>query len=243
MIGFDRGPSKAPARHLANAPGYTAPKRKLFWYDSGPRSSTAGVSAARPGWHRLRPWSDPADHLPHTVGDAGQRLQGLLSKLGLTPLVRARLPARRRESRCAATVRAAPAAPRARRRARPRARPAQRHPAPARPHQPRHHLYLRTKDRQRPDHRRRPRPQGADDPGQHRSPRLGRPRRTRRRLVRYWSRRPAALPRSSVERSHDMREAEVKAVGSCPWNVGVSGCRLDDRVLSCGVDAGPACET
>lgn len=35
MIGFDRGPSKALARHLANAPGYTAAERKLFWYDWG----------------------------------------------------------------------------------------------------------------------------------------------------------------------------------------------------------------
>ena len=30
MIEFDRAPSKAPTRHLANAPGYTAAERKLF---------------------------------------------------------------------------------------------------------------------------------------------------------------------------------------------------------------------
>jgi NAD(P)-dependent dehydrogenase (short-subunit alcohol dehydrogenase family) len=36
MIEFDRGPSKALAQHLADAPGYTAAQRKLFWYDWGP---------------------------------------------------------------------------------------------------------------------------------------------------------------------------------------------------------------
>jgi hypothetical protein len=46
---------------------------------------TAGVSAARPGCSTSpRPRADRADRLPHTVGDAGQRVQGFLSKLGLT---------------------------------------------------------------------------------------------------------------------------------------------------------------
>jgi hypothetical protein len=31
MIEFDCGPSKALAQHLADAPGYTAAQRKLFW--------------------------------------------------------------------------------------------------------------------------------------------------------------------------------------------------------------------
>ena len=56
---------------------------------------------------------------------------------------RRRTPASRRpRGRRAATLRAAPAAPRARRRDGPRGRTADRHPAPARPHQPRHHLDL-----------------------------------------------------------------------------------------------------
>ena len=49
---------------------------------------------------------------------------------------------RRPRGRRAATLRAAPAAPRARRRDGPRGRAADRHPTPARPHQPRHHLHL-----------------------------------------------------------------------------------------------------
>jgi hypothetical protein len=41
-----------------------------------------------------------------------------------------------------------------------------RHPAPARPQQPRHHLRLPPGHRQRRDHRHRPCPPRADDPGQ-----------------------------------------------------------------------------
>jgi Phage integrase family len=69
-----------------------------------------------------------------------------------------------------------PAAPRPRRRARPRGGPAQRHPAPIGAYQPRRHLHLSARDRQRRDHRHCPRPQGTDDPRQHRTPHLSWPR-------------------------------------------------------------------
>ena len=71
---------------------------------------------------------------------------------------------RRPRGRRAATLRAAPAAPRARRRDGPRGRAADRHPAPARAHQPRHHLDLPARHRQHRDHRHRPRPPRADGP-------------------------------------------------------------------------------
>jgi hypothetical protein len=85
MIEFDRGPSKALARHLADAPGYTAAQRELFWYDWGPvfyRGRVSGTArllglASDPG---------PTERVAcrTLVGDAGQRVQGFLSKLGLT---------------------------------------------------------------------------------------------------------------------------------------------------------------
>ena len=91
------------------------------------------------------------------------------------PHARAALGARRRRAlratacgsgrRRAATLRAPPAAPRARRRDGPRGRAADRHPAPARPHQPRHHLDLSPRHRQHRDHRHRPRPPRPDGAG------------------------------------------------------------------------------
>jgi hypothetical protein len=85
MIEFDRGPSTAFAQHLANAPRDTAAQRRLFWYDWGPvfyRGRVGGSArllgiASDPGpteWVACRT----------LVGDAGQRVQGFLSKLGLT---------------------------------------------------------------------------------------------------------------------------------------------------------------
>ena len=90
------------------------------------------------GWEQLRPWLARAPSCrraavlhhrrPHPRAALGERR-------GPPRAAPARHPSRR-----PAPVRAAPAAPRARARARPRRRPAQHHPAPARPHQPRHHL-------------------------------------------------------------------------------------------------------
>src|SRR5438034_11374976 len=62
----------------------------------------------------------------------------------------------------------ASAPPRPRGRDGPQGRPTDRHPAPARPQQPRHHLAdLPPRRRQRRDHRHRPFPAGADDSGEH----------------------------------------------------------------------------
>ena len=72
-----------------------------------------------------------------------------------------------RRGRRATALRAAPAPARPCRRARARRRATNRHPAAARPQQPRHHLGLPPGHRQRRNHRNRPRPPPADDPGQH----------------------------------------------------------------------------
>jgi uracil-DNA glycosylase len=84
MIEFDPGPTKALAQHLASVPSY-APQRDLFWYDWGPvfyRGRLNGSArllgiASDPG---------PTERIAGRtlVGDAGQRVQGFLAKLGLT---------------------------------------------------------------------------------------------------------------------------------------------------------------
>ena len=71
---------------------------------------------------------------------------------------------RRPRGRRAATVRAAPAAARPCRRDGARGRAADRDPAPARSHEPRHHLGLPPGHRQHRDHRRGPRPSRAHGP-------------------------------------------------------------------------------
>jgi len=84
MVEFDPGPSKSIANHLAALPSY-APHRNLFWYDWGPvfyrgRMNTSArllCVASDPG---------PTERIAcrTLVGDAGQRVQGFLTKLGLT---------------------------------------------------------------------------------------------------------------------------------------------------------------
>jgi hypothetical protein len=85
MAEFDPGPSHALAEHLSNVPSYGAGERKLFWYDWGPifyRGRLDGSArvlgiASDPG---------PTERIAcrTLVGDAGQRVQGFLVKLGLT---------------------------------------------------------------------------------------------------------------------------------------------------------------
>jgi len=80
---FDPGPPANVAQHLANMPSYE-PHRDLFWYDWGPvfyRGRLNGAAkvmgvASDPG---------PAEQVAcrTLVGDAGQRVQGFLTKLGL----------------------------------------------------------------------------------------------------------------------------------------------------------------
>jgi uracil-DNA glycosylase len=84
MSEFDPGPPAAIARHLASVPSY-ASDRDLFWYDWGPvfyRGRLNGSArllgiASDPG---------PTERIAcrTLVGDAGQRVQGFLAKLGLT---------------------------------------------------------------------------------------------------------------------------------------------------------------
>ena len=82
---FDKGPPAALARHFAALPPVPAEHREHFWYVWGPvfyrgrLNGTAKVLgiASDPG---------PTERLVGRtlVGDAGQRVQGFLAKLGLT---------------------------------------------------------------------------------------------------------------------------------------------------------------
>jgi uracil-DNA glycosylase len=84
-VEFDKGPPIAIARHFASLPPIAPEHRDLFWYDWGPvfyrgrLNGTAKVLgiASDPG---------PTERLVGRtlVGDAGQRVQGFLTKLGLT---------------------------------------------------------------------------------------------------------------------------------------------------------------
>jgi uracil-DNA glycosylase len=84
MADFDPGPPAALAQHFDALPSY-ADHRDLFWYDWGPvfyRGRLDGTArllgiASDPG---------PTERIAcrTLVGDAGQRVQGFLTKLGLT---------------------------------------------------------------------------------------------------------------------------------------------------------------
>lgn len=84
MTIFDPGPPEELAQHLAALPGYAAEHRGLFWYDWGPvfyrgrldRSARFLGIASDPG---------PTERIAGRtlVGDAGQRVQGFLRKVGL----------------------------------------------------------------------------------------------------------------------------------------------------------------
>ncbi len=84
MVDYDPGPPAAIATHLAALPTY-GPHRKDFWYDWGPifyrgrldKSARLLCIASDPG---------PTERVAcrTLVGDAGQRVQGFLTKLGLT---------------------------------------------------------------------------------------------------------------------------------------------------------------
>ena len=115
----------------------------------GGRRREVGMDAW--GWDELQPWLETRVELP--VGPLFCVLNGATRGA----MVQRRRPHRaapdRGRGRRAPALRAAPAAPRPRRRDGARRRAADRHPAPARPQQPRHHLRLPARDRQRRDHR------------------------------------------------------------------------------------------
>lgn len=85
MASFDKGPPAPIANHFAQLPDVPARFRDLFWWDWGPvfyRGRLTGNArflgiASDPG---------PTERLVGRtlVGDAGQRVQGFLGKLGLT---------------------------------------------------------------------------------------------------------------------------------------------------------------
>src|SRR4029450_3527260 len=84
MVEFDPGPPAEVAEHFGKLPSYAA-HRDLFWYDWGPvfyrgrlnRTGRLLGVASDPG---------PSERIAcrTLVGDAGQRVQGFLTKLGLT---------------------------------------------------------------------------------------------------------------------------------------------------------------
>lgn len=85
MVSFDKGPPAPLAHHFAQLPEMPEEFREFFWYDWGPvfyrgrltgRARFLGI-ASDPG---------PTERVVGRtlVGDAGQRVQGFLDKLGLT---------------------------------------------------------------------------------------------------------------------------------------------------------------
>jgi uracil-DNA glycosylase len=84
MASYDPGPNAALTAHFAALPSYGA-HRSNFWYDWGPifyrgrlnKSAKLLCIASDPG---------PTERVANRtlVGDAGQRVQGFLTKLGLT---------------------------------------------------------------------------------------------------------------------------------------------------------------
>jgi uracil-DNA glycosylase len=84
MIAFDSGPPPAFAEHFARVPDY-APFKDFFWFDWGPifyRGRLDG--SARVLCIASDPGATERIAGRTLVGDAGQRVQGFLGKLGLT---------------------------------------------------------------------------------------------------------------------------------------------------------------
>jgi len=85
MASFDKGPSATVAHHVAALPDLPEAARPMFWHDWGPvfyrgrlnRTARLLAIASDPG---------PTERIAGRtlVGDAGQRVQGFLTKLGLT---------------------------------------------------------------------------------------------------------------------------------------------------------------
>jgi hypothetical protein len=129
----------------------------------GGRRREVGMDAW--GWDELQPWLELRVELP--VGPLFCVINGRTrGRPWSSAGTRNRAAAHGRLSGRPATVRSTSAPARSRRRNGPRRRTARRHPAPARPQQPRHHLGLPPRHRQRRDHQHGPRPPRAHDPGQ-----------------------------------------------------------------------------
>jgi uracil-DNA glycosylase len=84
MIEFDKGPPLRFARHFAACPDY-GPLKQHFWYDWGPIFHRGRLNGtARVICLASDPGATERIAGRTLVGDAGQRVQGFLSKLGLT---------------------------------------------------------------------------------------------------------------------------------------------------------------
>lgn len=84
MIEFDSGPPPALAELFAQAPDYS-PYKEHFWYDWGPVFYRGRLDdSARVLCIASDPGPTERVALRTLVGDAGQRVQGFLTKLGLT---------------------------------------------------------------------------------------------------------------------------------------------------------------
>jgi Phage integrase family len=152
---------------LALAEHDVDPRRGSLRVRDGKGGKRREVGMDEWGWEQLRPWLRRTRRAARraallvidrpTAGDPGRAPRSAPS------------PPARSASRRPASLRAAPAAPRARARARPRRRPAQHHPAPTRARQPRHDLDLSARNRPRGDHRSGARTTRPDDVGQRRA--------------------------------------------------------------------------
>jgi hypothetical protein len=144
------------------------PRRGSLLVRNGKGGRRREVGMDEWGWEHIPP-------MAHRTGRAGRRAAVLHHRRPhpRATLVRGRGPFRappaRRSVGRQASLRAAPAASRARAGACARRRPAQHHPAPTRAHQSRHDLDLPARNRPRGDHRRRPRATRPDDVGQRRA--------------------------------------------------------------------------
>ena len=85
MVSFDKGPPAALANHFAELPDIPEEFLPLFWNDWGPVFYRGRLTG------KARCWPSPPTRGPTErvvgrtlVGDAGQRVQGFLAKLGLT---------------------------------------------------------------------------------------------------------------------------------------------------------------
>jgi len=85
MVSFDVGPPDELAEHFARLPAIPGEFRKFFWYDWGP-IFYRGRLAGDPKFLGIASDPGPTERIVGRtlVGDAGQRVQGFLDKLGLT---------------------------------------------------------------------------------------------------------------------------------------------------------------
>ncbi len=85
MVSFDKGPPAPLAKHFAEVPDIPEGFRDFFWYDWGPVFYRGRLSG-NPRFLGIASDPGPTERLVcrTLVGDAGQRVQGFLDKLGLT---------------------------------------------------------------------------------------------------------------------------------------------------------------